>query len=112
MNQVLSSKRLIENLWGGTVSIFKHDMLEHNLEFNVNVIDSGIEKEYKLKFLQILKLELIYEHPENFWDYVELTEISVNKENGFYNIECDFWSTGRMKLLCQKVMVNGNKLNG
>ncbi len=107
MIQSLTPNQMIEKLWCGTVNNFNHDMLEHSLELKVKVLDSGIENNYKVVFLQISNLEIFYENPENSWDYVELTEIAVKKENNFYNINCDFWSTGEMKLICKKIMVNG-----
>ncbi len=106
MVQNLTLNQIVENLWCGTVINFNHDMLEQSLELQIKVLDSGIESNYNMVFLQISNFEILYENPENTWEYVELTEITVKKENNFYNIHCNFWSTGEMKLICKKIMVN------
>lgn len=112
MFRTLNPDQIVEKLWCGTVSNFNHDMLEHSLELQVKVIESNIESNYTIIFLQISKLELFYENPECAWDYAELTEISVKKQNGFFSIECDFWSTAKMELVCRKIILNGVEVKG
>jgi hypothetical protein len=107
MFQNLTIDQLSKNLWGGSLTNFKHNMLEHSVELTIEVIDSNTKHNYELKFLQILKLEIYYEHPDISWDYVELTEIEAVKSNNTYNIKCDFWSSAGMEISCQKIMVNG-----
>lgn len=107
MIKTLTPDQVIEKLWCGTVNSFDHDMVDHSLEFRITVLESCRESNYKVVFLHISQLEIFYENPETAWNYVELTEININKDTNFYNIICDFWSTGGMKLKCKKIIVNG-----
>lgn len=40
------------------------------------------------------------EHPEENWDYVELTEVVIEKNETAYSIKFVLWSSGNILISC------------
>ena len=99
--------RSISNkLWCGTINEFTHDMAAHEVIIIVEVNDSSKLMKYKVNFTKVAEINFDCEHPDEKWEYTELTEINIKKENGQLFVECDLWSSAKMNIRCGEILIN------
>lgn len=103
--QEIPRNNISEKLWCGTLKEISHDLHNHNIQLLIEVNDSNVRKNYSVTLLEVFEFKITYEHPEEAWEYVELTEVEVKQNNHYISFECDLWSSGRMTAKCKDIQI-------
>lgn len=94
----LSLDEVGEVLWCGIVAEFQQDLLNHSVTFSVKVIDNGESKLYKIRMNCVFRVIVTFDHPDQAWDYAELTEIEINQKEDVVIFSSELWSSGLIEI--------------
>ena len=101
----MNINEISEKLWCGTIKKFDHSLADHSLKIVVEVTENSVQKFYQLELFQVSNLELTCQHPDEKWDYVELTEINIEQSENYLKLKCDLWSSAKLLIFCKNIFL-------
>ena len=103
INQELNCSEISQRIWSGALTRIKHNLLKHSIELTIQVVDEGKEYNFLLICVNVSQINMNIEHPEEVWDYVELTEAVIEKKDNSYTLKCHLWSSGSILINCSSL---------
>lgn len=100
--------KILDSLWGGTVTHIDFDVVTQTLELGIRVLDGGAIVNHTIECRQINDLHFFNQIPEP-WSYAEVTEVAAayDQVHLTWKIELMLWSEGAgMAVIARKIQVD------